>query len=104
MHDADPPPEYPPWKFAYLCVADTIAARIAAGNYTVKLPSERELAREFGVSYITMRHSARLLRERGLIISVHGKGTFVAPERQPDDPVLPSCASDVKQAPASAQG
>ncbi len=63
---------------AYVQVADKIAARIAAGTYTAKLPAERGLAEEFGVSYITLRHAMAILRERGLIVSIHGRGTFVA--------------------------
>ena len=65
---------------AYQQVADAIAARITAGRYPVKLPSERDLADEFGVSYMTVRRATAILRERGLIVSVHGRGTFVAPQ------------------------
>lgn len=65
-------------KHAYEQVTDAIAARIAAGYYPCKLPSERHLAEEFGVSYITTRHAIAILRERGLIVSIHGRGTFVA--------------------------
>jgi GntR family transcriptional regulator len=63
---------------AYQQVADIIAARIDTGYYTIKLRSERDLAEEFGVSYITVRHATAILRERGLIVSIHGRGTFVA--------------------------
>ena len=52
--------------------------RIESGYYSIKLRSERDLAEEFGVSYITVRHSMAILRERGLVISIHGRGTFVA--------------------------
>ncbi|HXS64381.1 MAG TPA: winged helix-turn-helix domain-containing protein, partial [Streptosporangiaceae bacterium] len=65
-------------KHAYQQVADAIAARIEAGRYTIKLPAERDLADEFGVSYITVRHATAILRERGLIVSIHGRRTFVA--------------------------
>ena len=43
-----------------------------------RLPPERELAGDYGVSYDTIRRAAEVLRERGLIRTVHGKGTFVA--------------------------
>ncbi len=59
-------------------MADKIAARIAAGRYTAKLPGERALAEEFGVSYITARHSMAIFRQRGLVVSIHGRGTYVA--------------------------
>ena len=61
----------------YQQVTDAIAARIAAGYYPTKLPAERDLAEEFGVSCITVRHAMAILRERGLIASIHGRGTFV---------------------------
>jgi GntR family transcriptional regulator len=69
-------------KHAYQQVADAIAARIAAGQYPCKLPAELDLAAEFGVSYLTLRHAMALLRERGLVVSIHGRGTFVAPDRR----------------------
>ena len=43
-----------------------------------RLPPERELARDCGVAYDTVRRAAALLRERGLIVTVHGRGTYVA--------------------------
>lgn len=65
-------------KHAYQQVADAIAAQITADHDTIKLPSERHLAEEFGVSYITIRHATAILRERNLIVSIHGRGTYVA--------------------------
>jgi len=64
----------------YEQVADHIAAEVAAGNLHPgdKLPGERELAREWGVAYGTVRAAIWLLRDRGVIISRHGKGTFIA--------------------------
>ena len=37
-----------------------------------------DLARDLGVAYDTVRRAAVLLRERGLIITVHGRGTYVS--------------------------
>jgi DNA-binding GntR family transcriptional regulator len=65
-------------EFTYVQVADVIAARIKAGRYAGQLPGERDLAAEFGVSYGTVRHSAEVLRGRGLVITRQGRGTFVA--------------------------
>jgi GntR family transcriptional regulator len=64
----------------YVQVADHIAARIASGDLTPgsRLPAERDLATAYGVSYDTIRRATSVLRERGLIITVHGRGTFVA--------------------------
>lgn len=44
----------------------------------MKLSSERDLAEEYGVAYLTVRRAMRDLREQGIIVTVHGKGTFVA--------------------------
>ncbi len=65
-------------EHAYMQVAEDVASRIHEGEVTRKLPAERALAEEYGVSYITVRHSMEILRERSLIVSIHGRGTFVA--------------------------
>ncbi len=44
------------------------------------LPAERDMAAEYGVAYDTIRRATALLRERGLIITIIGRGTYVAPE------------------------
>lgn len=67
-------------RLVYVQVADWIADRIERGELRPgdKLPAERDLAAEIGVGYMTVRRAMRLLRERGLIVSVVGRGTFVA--------------------------
>ncbi|WP_024760554.1 GntR family transcriptional regulator [Streptomyces exfoliatus] len=67
-------------QLVYLALADHVTARIKAGELPPgsRLPAERDLAQEYGVAYLTVRRAARVLRERGLILTVHGKGTFVA--------------------------
>lgn len=60
-----------------------VTIRIAADRNSVKLLSERDLAVEFGVSYLTVRHAKAVLREHGLIVSIHGRGTYIIPGRQP---------------------
>ena len=64
---------------AYLRVADDIAARIASGELApgVRLRNERDLAGYYEVSYGTVRHAMEMLRERGLITTIHGRGAFV---------------------------
>jgi len=42
------------------------------------LPTERELGRDCGVAYDTVRRTAVLLRERDLTVTVHGWGIYVA--------------------------
>jgi GntR family transcriptional regulator len=67
-------------EYAYVQVADDVQRRITEGEITMKLPSERSFAEEYGVAYTTVRHAMAVLRERGIIVTVHGRGTFVARE------------------------
>ena len=71
--------------YTYVQAANAIAARIEAGEITHRLPAERNLAKELGVAYQTLRHSMKLLRDRGLIITRQGRGTFVGPLASRDD-------------------
>jgi GntR family transcriptional regulator len=64
-------------EHAYVQVANDVARRIRAGEITRKLPAERALADEYGVAYVTVRHAMQVLREQGLIVTIHGRGTFV---------------------------
>lgn len=77
--------DVPPWaptrtSYLYVQLADHLAARIAAGEWQPgdRLPPEREIASEYGVAYHTVRRAAAILRERGLLITLHGGGTFVS--------------------------
>ena len=65
---------------AYMRVADDIAARIASGELAAgaRLRSERDLAEYYEVAYGTVRRAMAVLRERGLITTIQGRGTFVA--------------------------
>jgi GntR family transcriptional regulator len=69
-------------KLIYEQVADHIEARIQAGELVpgARLPAERDLATEYGVAYDTIRRATALLRERGLILTIIGRGTFVHPK------------------------
>ena len=68
-------------KLVYVQVADHITARIEAGELApgARLAAERDLATEYGVAYDTIRRATALLRDRGLIITIVGRGTFVKP-------------------------
>ena len=63
----------------YMRVANDIAARIKSGELApgTRLRSELDLAERYGVAYQTIRHAMKVLRERGLIVSIQGRGTFV---------------------------
>jgi GntR family transcriptional regulator len=63
----------------YLRVADDIESRIKSGELApgTRLLSERDLATYYGVAFHTVRHAMQVLRDRGLVESVHGRGTYV---------------------------
>lgn len=72
-------PENEGADYQYERFATHLAARIAAGEWNpgARLPPERELADEYGIGYLTVRRGMALLRERGVIVTRHGRGTFV---------------------------
>lgn len=68
-------------------VAEHITERIESGSLApgARLPAERDMAVQYGVAYETIRRAAEVLRERGLIITLMGRGTYVArPEDRPE--------------------
>ncbi|MFJ9180768.1 GntR family transcriptional regulator [Streptomyces sp. NPDC102360] len=75
-------PPIDPTKIAYVYMqmADHIAERIAKGDLHpgARLPGERDLAAEYGVAHLTARRATRELRERGLVVTLPAKGSFIA--------------------------
>lgn len=71
-------------RHLYEQVADHIADRIRAGDLPpgARLPAERDMCDEYGISIGTTRRAVRLLRERGLVKTIQIKGTFVARDQQ----------------------
>jgi GntR family transcriptional repressor for pyruvate dehydrogenase complex len=69
-------------KRLYQQVADDVEVAILNGTYPhdCKLPSEQELADEYGVSRNVIREALKRLNERGLVFIKTGSGTYV---RQP---------------------
>lgn len=61
--------------------ADITSGRLAPGS---KLPAEVELASQYGVARVTVRRAVQELRDRGLLVVVHGRGTYVPPEDRPE--------------------
>jgi len=64
----------------YLQIMEQIRARIAAGDWPSgkELPSIRALAAALNVSVITIKRAYLDLENEGVIVTRHGKGSFVA--------------------------
>lgn len=62
-------------------VARDIERDIRAGRLApdTRLPSEVELSHQYGVARMTVRRAMAQLRDKGLVVTVHGRGSFVAP-------------------------
>lgn len=63
----------------YLAVVEHLRQAIESGLYPVdgRLPSERELAEQLGVSRPVVREAIIVLESRGLVQTRHGAGVFV---------------------------
>ena len=67
----------------YVSIADDLIRQIESGEVQQgeKLPSQHEMAKQYGVSLTTLRSAVDLLEQRGFVRSAHGLGTFArAPE------------------------
>lgn len=69
-------------KFLYETIYDGLLRQIREGRFPkgVRLPSEKELAVEYGVSRITSKKALELLAESGLVRRMPGRGTFLVEE------------------------
>jgi DNA-binding GntR family transcriptional regulator/mannitol/fructose-specific phosphotransferase system IIA component (Ntr-type) len=65
----------------YSQLASWIETNITSGEWQpeYKFPGEVELAESLGVSRGSLRKAIGILIEKGLVIQIHGKGTFVGP-------------------------
>jgi transcriptional regulator, gntR family len=63
----------------YVQLMDELEASIRNGVYKPgdKIMTETEMAKEYGVSLITVRKAVGSLMEKGLVVRKQGKGTFV---------------------------
>ena len=64
----------------YIQIAEGLIAQIASGELMPedRLSPERELCKEFGVTRMTLRRALGVLESQGLVIRVHGVGTYIA--------------------------
>ena len=67
----------------YIQIHDEIKQQIETGMYEVgqRLPSERVMSEQFGVSRMTLRQAVTSLVEEGILTRYVGSGTFVASDR-----------------------
>ena len=65
----------------YQQIAENLRAQITSGQLAPgePIPSETVLMERYGVSRITARNAVRALRASGLVITEHGRATYVRP-------------------------
>lgn len=79
MADDYPISEWDPTQYRYVQIADHIQAQIADGRLQpgAALPAIGRLAEEYGVANMTIIRATEVLVERGLVVVLRGRGTFV---------------------------
>ena len=67
----------------YRWVADVLRERIETNVYSAgtQLPTEAALVEEFATARDTVRRAVAVLAENGLVVTTHGRGTFVRDDR-----------------------
>lgn len=67
----------------YIQIHDQIKAEIEGGKWAVgdRLPSERDLSIQYGVSRMTLRQAVQTLADEGILERKIGSGTYVAKKR-----------------------
>ena len=67
----------------YEKIKDHILQNINSGEWSQdqRMPSENDLVSTFGVSRMTINRALRELTESGILVRVHGVGTFIAPPK-----------------------
>ena len=78
-------------------LADLLRTEISELAVHDPIPGERALAERFGTSRVTIRQALALLQDDGLIYTVHGSGSFVAPPRVVKQMRLHSFTAEMKQ-------
>jgi len=67
----------------YLQIMEQVKQRVAIGDWAQgqPIPSIRQLAVDLGVSVITVKRAYLELEREGVIVTQHGRGSFVAENR-----------------------
>lgn len=73
-----------PIPMSAMQIADDLAERIRGGEYPPgsKLPSYRDLMDLYDVGYTTIATVIVILKERGAVVGVQGRGVFVPEGRR----------------------
>lgn len=71
-----------PIPMSAIQIADDLAERIKRGEYPpgTRMPTYRDLMELYDISYTTVAAVIVRLKERGMVVGVHGKGVYVAEE------------------------
>jgi GntR family transcriptional regulator len=71
----------------YQQLSDYIRRQVLGAHWPAgsAIPSERELMRITGLSRMTVRQAIDSLTREGLLTRIHGRGTFIVPERVEQD-------------------
>jgi GntR family transcriptional regulator len=62
----------------HIQLKEFLRKEIGDGEYTERIPSEKELMEMFSVSRTTVREAVSSLVREGILEKIHGKGTFIA--------------------------
>lgn len=76
----------------YRHIADALALQVRGMRPGERLPSVVQLAREYGAATVTVQRALGVLRDAGLVESVHRSGTYVA---EPVERVLVPVSGEV---------
>lgn len=77
--DREYPIDWDPTEYRYVQIADHIEQQIRNGVLAAgaALPSNPDLAEEYGVARMTVRRAIEILVERDLVAVLRGRGTIV---------------------------
>lgn len=87
----------------YRQIADDLRRKIASGElgHGMRLPTEDQLMASYHASRNTVRGAIKELTTRGLVYTLHGKGTFVS---QRVSPIITTLTTDPKTGKAGGEG
>ena len=78
-------------------IADDLRRRILSGEFTDRIPGEREIARAYEAHVLTANKAVTALVKEGLLRRVRGVGAFVTRLRRPRTMVLAAVVGNVER-------